>query len=40
MDEILKMSRDISYSNLVYDFKVLTPSINFAIFGGPMYTYN
>ena len=40
MDEILKMSREINYSNLVYDFKGPTPSINFAIFGGPMYTYN
>ena len=40
MDEILKMSREINYSNLVYDFKGPTPSINFAIFGDPMYTYN
>ena len=40
MDEILKMSREINYSNLVYDFKGPTPSINFAIFGGPMGTYN
>ena len=40
MDEILKMSREINYSNLVYDFKGPTPSINFSIFGGPMYTYN
>ena len=40
MDEILKMSREINYSNLVYDFKGPTPSINFAIFGGPMYTYS
>ena len=40
MDEILEMSREINYSNLVYDFKGATPSINFAIFGGPMYTYN
>ena len=34
------MSKEISYGNLVYDFKGPTPSINFAIFGGPMYTYN
>ena len=34
------MSREINYSNLVYDFKGPNPSINFAIFGGPMYTYN
>ena len=40
MDEVLKMSREINYSNLVYDFKDPTPSINFCIFGGPMYTYN
>ena len=40
MDEILKMSREISYTNLVYAFKGPTPSINFAILGGPMYTYN
>ena len=38
MDEILKKSREINYSNLVYDYKSPTPSINFAIFEGPMYT--
>ena len=40
MDEVLKISNEISYGNLVYDFKGPTTSINFAIFGGPMYTYN
>ena len=40
MDEILKMSREINYSNLVYDFQGPATLINFAIFGGPMYTYN
>ena len=40
MDEILKMSKKINYGKLVYDFKRPTPSINFAIFWGPMYTYN
>ena len=40
MDEILKMSKEINYGKLVYDFKGPNPSINFAIFGGPMYTYN
>ena len=40
MDEVLKMSREINYGNLVYDFKDPTPSINFCIFGDPMYTYN
>ena len=39
-DEILVMSREINYSNLLYDFKGATPSINSAIFGGPMHTYN
>ena len=38
--EIVKMSKEINYSNLVYDFKGPNPSINFAIFGGPTYTYN
>ena len=40
MDEILKMSREINYGNLVYDFKGQTPSISFTKFVGPMYTYN
>ena len=40
MDEILEISRQINNSNLVYDFKGATPSLNFAIFGGLMYTYN
>ena len=40
MDEILETSKEINYSNLVYDFKGPTPSMNFAIFWGPMYTYN
>ena len=34
MDKTLKMNREINYSNLVYDFKCPTPSINLAIFGG------
>ena len=40
MAEILVMSREINYSHLLYDFKGATPSINFAIFGGPTHTYN
>ena len=40
MDEILKISREVNYSSLVCDFKGPTASINFATFGGPMYTYN
>ena len=34
MDEILNMSKEIDYGNLVYNFKGSTPSINFIIFGG------
>ena len=34
------MSKEIDYSNLVYHFKGLTYPINFAIFGGPVYTYD
>ena len=40
MDEILKMSREIDYKNLVYDFKGPTSSISFSKFAGPMYTYD
>ena len=40
MDEILKMSSEIDYKNLVYGFEGSAPSINFAIFGGPVYNYN
>ena len=40
MDEILEMSREISYNNLVYNFKGPAPSISFSKFRGPMYTYN
>ena len=32
MDEILEMSREINYTNLVYDFKGPTSSIGFATF--------
>ena len=32
MDEILKINKETNYSNLVYDFKGPTPSMNFAIF--------
>ena len=39
-DEILEISRGINYSNIVYDFISSTPSTNFSIFGGWMYTYN
>ena len=34
------MSREINYSNLVYDFKGPTSSICFTELGGPMYTYD
>ena len=40
MDEILEMSKEIDYSNLVYHLKSETNPVNFAIFGGPMYTYD
>ena len=40
MDEILKMSRELSYGSFAYDFKGPTASINFAIFKGSMYTHN
>ena len=40
MNEKLKMSKEINYGNLVYDFKGPTPSKRFVIFGGPIYTYN
>ena len=40
MDEILKVSREIDYKNLVYNFKGPTSSISFSKFAGPMYTYD
>ena len=40
MDEMLKISPEINYSNLVYDFKDPTSSISFTKFGGLMYTYD
>ena len=40
MDEILEMSMEINYNNLVFNFKGLTSLISFTKFGGPMYTYN
>ena len=39
IDEIVKISREISYGNLTYDFKGPTPSINLGKYGGPMYIY-
>ena len=40
VDEILEMSREINYDNLVYNFKGDTALISFIIFGGPVYTYD
>ena len=40
MDETLKMSREISFNDLIHRFKGLSPSISFIEFGSPMYTYN
>ena len=39
MDEILKLRGKINFSNLTYNFKGQTASINFGKFGGPMYIY-
>ena len=39
MDEILEMSKEIDYSNLVYNFKGPTHPRFFAIFDSPVYTY-
>ena len=36
IDEIIKMSKEINYSRLIYDFKGPTSSISFWKFGGPM----
>ena len=33
------MSKEISHSDLVYDFKSPTTSISFGKYGGPMYVY-
>ena len=40
MNEILKMSREIDYKNLVYDLKGPTSPISFSKFAGPMYNYD
>ena len=40
MDEILEMSKEINYNNLVCYFKGPTHPENFAIFDGPIYTYD
>ena len=40
MDEIIEMSREINFNNVIYHFKSSSPSIRFTEFGGPMYTYN
>ena len=39
IDEIVKMSKEISYGDLVYDFKGPFHSTNFGKYGGPMYVY-
>ena len=39
MDEILKMREKIDFSNLTYNFKGQTASVNFGKFGGPMCIY-
>ena len=40
MDEIIEMSREINFNNVIYHFKSSSSSIRFTEFGGPMYTYN
>ena len=40
LDEILEISKEIDYSNLVYNFMGPTHPINFAIFDSPMYNYD
>ena len=39
INEILQISKEISHSDLVYDFKGPSPSIKFGNYGGPMYIY-
>ena len=39
MVEILEMSKEIKFNNLIYQFKGSSPSIIFTEFEGPMYTY-
>ena len=39
MDEILEISKEIKFNNLIYHFKGSSPSIIFTEFEGPMYTY-
>ena len=40
MNETLKMSREISFNDLIHRFKGSSPSISFIEFESPMYTYN
>ena len=41
LDEILKMSKEINFKDLIYRFKTKgVSSINFIEFKGPMHTYN
>ena len=40
MDEMLEMRRNINYTNLVYDFKSPTTSINFIRLNCPLHTFD
>ena len=40
MDEILKVTKKITFNNAIYIFKGPTSSINFGRFGGPVYLYS
>ena len=39
IDEILRISKEISHNDLIYDYKGSTASINFGKYEGPMYIY-
>ena len=40
MDEIIELSREINFNNLIYHFKGSSISTSFTVFGGPMHAYN
>ena len=40
MDEILVMTKEIDYYNLVYMFKGTTKATSFTKFAGPMFTFD
>ena len=40
MDEIIELSREINFNNLIYHFKGSSISTSFTVFGGRMDVYN